>query len=81
MKVVEILKLSQNLLNLLQNACIKIEHVRYIGLYDEYVGFIKKGFKKSWAVSFLAEKYEISVRQVYYILKRFAEDCNLCAEG
>ena len=80
MKVVEILKLGQNWLNLLQKACIKIEDVAYLALYDEYMEFIKKGFKKSWAVSHLAEKYEISVRQVYYILKRFAEDCNLCAD-
>lgn len=81
MKVVEIMKLGRNWLEMLQKYCIKIEDVRYIELYEEYVEFFNKGFKKSWSVTHLAEKYGISERKVYYLLKRFFSDCNFDAVG
>jgi len=81
MKVVEILKLGQNLIETLQKACIKLDDVRFIGLYDEYCKLIEEGNKKSYAVMALAEKYGISERQVYYILKRFDSDCRISAAG
>lgn len=79
MKVVEILKLGQNILKTLQKARIRIEDVRYIGLYEDYQSFMNDGYKKSYAIAVLAERYNISERQVYYLLKRFETDCKVDA--
>lgn len=79
MKVVEILKIGQNILKTLQKARIRIEDVRYIGLYEDYQSFMNDGYKKSYAIAVLAERYNISERQVYYLLKRFETDCKVDA--
>ena len=79
MKVIEILKLGQNMANALQEMCVKLSDFDYIGLYDEYLGMMKHGMKKCYIVAFLAEKYRISERKVYYIIKKFSQDCNIGA--
>lgn len=79
MKVVEILKLGKNILETLQKACIRIEDVRYIGIYDDYQAIMRNGFKKSYAVAVLSEKYGISERKVYYLLKQLDSDCKIDA--
>ncbi len=79
MKVVEILKLGQNILKTLQKARIRIEDVRYIGLYEDYLSIMNDGYKKSYTIAVLSEKYNISERQVYYLLKRFETDCKVDA--
>lgn len=79
MKVIEILKLGRNFLNLLHDSCIKIEDVCYIPLYDEYKKIVENGGKVTYAVTFLSEKYKISERKVYYIIKKFDKSCNIRA--
>ena len=79
MKVVEILELGRNFIELLQESCIKVEDVRFIGLYYDYIDLIRQGNKKSYAVIVLSQKYNISERQVYYIIKKLSADCNLRA--
>ena len=79
MKNIEILKIGRNILDLLQQSCIRMDDVRYISLYDEYSSIMKKGVKKSYAVALLSEKYGISERKVYYLLKKFNADCKVDA--
>ena len=79
MKVIEILKLGQNIANALQEKCVKLSDFDYINLYDEYLGMMKEGLKKCYIVAFLADKYRISERKVYYIIKKFSEDCKIGA--
>ena len=79
MKVVEILKLGQKWLELLQNACISMKDCRFIDLYDEYEKMIEAGEKITYVVIILSEKYNISIRQVYYIIRKFSSDCNFDA--
>lgn len=79
MKVIEALKIGRDLLELLQDSCIKVEDCRYIGLYDEYCEFVRGGDKKGYAVAVLAEKYGISERKVWYILSRFGKECTVGA--
>lgn len=81
MKVVEILKIGQNLIETLQKSCVKLDDVKYISMYDEYTELINLGNKKSYVVALLSEKYCISERQVYYLIKRFDADCKIGAEG
>ena len=79
MKVIELLKIDQLVLQLLQESCVKVGDVRYVGLYEEYMRIVKEGWKVSYTVAYLAEKYAVSERQVYYIIKKFSEDCNILA--
>lgn len=79
MKVVEIMKLGRNLLEVLQDSCIKVSDTKYIDMYEEYERIVSSGEKSTYAVTFLSEKYNISERQVYYIIQRFSKDCKICA--
>ena len=79
MKVIEILKLSRIALEILQKSCVKIDDVRYIEMYEEYLRMQCEGYKKTYIVACLVEKYHVSERQVYYILNKFASDCNSLA--
>ena len=79
MKVWEIVKLGGNLLELLQKSCMSMDDCRYIGLYEEYKKLIVEGAKKSRAAVYLAKKYCISERRVYYLLKKFDKDCKVGA--
>ena len=80
MKVIEIMKLCRKCLDLLQKACIKVEDLRYMEMYEDYMRMAEEGCKKSYIVARLVEIYHVSERQVYYILKKFDADCKICAE-
>ena len=79
MKVIEMLKLSRCCLELLQKSCINIRDCRFIDLYDEYERMISGGEKISYVVAILSERYEISERQVYYVIRKFSSDCKIVA--
>lgn len=79
MKVIEILKMSRISLEMLQKACISVKDCRFIELYDEYERMVSLGEKITYAVTILSEKYNISERQVYYIIRKFGCDCNISA--
>ena len=79
MEVIEILNLNKELLKNFRQAGIRIEDVEYIELYKEYQSLYNKGEKTTYIVSVLADKYDISERTVYDIIKRFKSDCNLIA--
>ena len=80
MKVVEILKMGRIWLEMLQKSCIKIEDVRYLEMYEHYMKMVEDGCKKSYIIATLVELYHVSERQVYYIIKKFSKDCNICAD-
>lgn len=75
MKVIELLKIGQNMLETLQESCIRVTDVRFVEMYDEYVRMNADGHKKSYISAVLSEKYKISERQFFYIIKRLSQDC------
>ena len=79
MKVVELLKIGQNLLETLQKQCVKINDVRFIDMYEEYRAMREANNKTSYAAMVLSQKYNISERQFYYLVKRLEKDCNVVA--
>lgn len=79
MKVIEILELSTIFLKLLQNSCVKMGDYKYIPLYHEYMNIVGSGGKSTYAIAMLSEKYCISERQVYYLVKKFSADCKSLA--
>ena len=79
MKVIEILNLNKELLKKFQIAGIRMEDVEYIDLFNEYLALVTQGEKVSYIVATLADKYTISERKVYDLIRRFKSDCNLLA--
>lgn len=79
MKVIEILNLNKELLKIFRKVGIRLDDVQYIELYNEYQVLQKEGNKVSYIVAILADRYGISERKVYSLIKRFQSDCNLLA--
>ena len=79
MKVIEILNFNRELLKRLQAAGIRLEDARYIDLYADYTRLLDQGEKVSYAVAVLSEKYSVSERKVYAMVKRFQSDCKTLA--
>lgn len=79
MKVIEILNFNRELLKKLQDAGIRLEDYRYVDLYSEYIKMREQGGKVSYIVAILSEKYSISERKVYNLIKRFQSDCKMLA--
>ena len=77
MKVIEILNFNRELLKRLQAAGIRLEDARYIDLYADYTRLLDHGEKVSYAVAVLSEKYSVSERKVYTLVKRFQSDCKI----
>lgn len=78
MKVIEILNFNRELLKRLQAVGIRLEDARYIDLYAD-TRLLDHGEKVSYAVAVLSEKYSVSERKVYALVKRFQSDCKTLA--
>ena len=81
MKVIEILNFNRELLKRLHAAGIRLEDARYIDLYADYTRLLDRGEKVSYAVAVLSEKYSVSERKVYSLVKRFRSECNFLIFG
>nr|DAJ52905.1 MAG TPA: Middle operon regulator, TRANSCRIPTION.2A [Caudoviricetes sp.] len=75
MKIYELLEYNGELLKKLQEAGVRLEDARYIDLYSDYMDMYGHGEKVSYIVAVLAERYGISERKVYGLIKRFQSDC------
>lgn len=71
MKVIEILKISKEILEMLSENGIKTTDVKHLKLYSEYEAMIAKSLKVTYIVEHLSDKYGVSVAQVYRIIRRF----------
>lgn len=71
MKIVEIIKISKGILELLAKYDIQITDIKYLGLFSDYEQMLANGEKTTYIVEVLAERYRLSVSSVYRILKRF----------
>lgn len=76
MTICEILKFNRELLNRLRNAGIRLEDADYIDLFVDFNDMVGRGDKVSYAVAILADRYDISERKVYSLVKHFQNDCN-----
>lgn len=79
MTVFEILNFNRELITKLGRIGFRTEDCRYIDLYDEYVKMKRRGDKVTYIVLYLADKYGVSERKVYDIIKRFGSDCTEAA--
>lgn len=79
MTLFEALKFNRKPLEMLISLGGKQDDLRYIYLYSEYETMKDQGEKTTYTVAFLAQKYSVSERKVYDIIKRFGKHCTLCA--
>ena len=79
MKVIKILKLNRELLNICRTAGIRLDDVRYIELYNEYSRLLAEGEKITYIVAALSDKYGVCERTVYDLIRRLKAECNLLA--
>ena len=79
MKIIEIVKINRELLKNLHTAGVRIEDAKYIDLYADYRRMLANGDKVSYIVIVLSNKYAVSERKVYSLIKHFQSDCKLFA--
>lgn len=75
MKIFEVLNFHRELLKRLYASGVRLEDARYIDLHNDYSRMRADGEKVSYIVLLLAEKYAVSERKVYLLIKRFQSDC------
>ena len=79
MKIIEVLKFNRELIKRLKTAGIRLEDEAYVDLYTDYMALIEHGEKVSYIVAHLSDKYAVSERKVYVLLRRFHSDCKTLA--
>jgi len=79
MKIIEILNFNKELLNKMDDAGIRLDDYLYVDLYNEYQTMKKQGEKVTYIVAILSDKYGISERKVYGLVKRLNSHCKIHA--
>ena len=79
MTLFEALKFNREPLEMLISLGGKQDDLRFIDLYTEYEVMKKPGEKTTSAVAILPNKYSVSERKVYDVIKRFGKHCTLGA--
>ena len=75
MKIIEVLKFNRELIKRLKIAGIRLEDEEFVDLYTDYTTLLGHGEKVSYIVARLSEKYAVSERKVYMLIKRLQSDC------
>lgn len=76
MTIFEVLNFNRELLERLHRIGVRLEDTAYINLFVDFNNMIGAGDKVSYAVAVLADKYSVSERKVYSLIKHFQHDCN-----
>lgn len=79
MKIIEVLKFNRELIKRLKIAGIRLEDEELVDLYTDYTTLLNRGEKVSYIIARLSEKYAVSERKVYMLIKRFQSDCKTLA--
>lgn len=76
MKVIDVLRFNRELLEKIARAGIRLDDIRYIDLFSDYMAMKSQGEKITYIVSILAFRYSISERKVYSLIKHLQNDSN-----
>lgn len=71
----EILSFNKELLRRLSDVGIRTGDYKYVDLFREYLQMITAGNKTTYTVAVLSDKYQISERKVYDVIRHLSEDC------
>lgn len=75
MTVYEALKMCGGMIEALEKAGVKPSDHKYVALFEDYQRARKCGEKISYIVLCLAQRYGMSERNVYEVVKRMGSDC------
>lgn len=75
MTIFDILNFNRELLERLRRIGVKLEDTDYIDLFADFNNMVGAGNKVTYAVAVLADRYNVSERKIYSIIKRFRDDC------
>ena len=75
----EIIKLSKEPIDRLISVGFKPDDCRYVALYADYMKMHGRGEKVTYIVTLLSDKYKVSERKVYDLIKRFGRHCTIGA--
>jgi len=79
MTLFEILNFNRELITRLYSIGFKLHDFQFISLYADYQRLHALGEKTTYIVALLSERYSVSERKVYDIIRRFGMDCTPCA--
>lgn len=79
MKLFEVLNFYREPIKRLVLAGFRPDDCKNLDAYNDLRRMTTGGGKKSWAVKVVSEKYHISERKVWDIIKHFETDCTDCA--
>lgn len=71
----EILSFNKELLRRLSCIGVKTEDFWYVDLFEDYSRMRKAGNKTTYIVAVLSDKYAVSERKVYNVIRHLSEDC------
>ena len=74
MTIYEILSFNKELLQRLFNAGIRTSDCLYVDLFDDYTRMRAEGEKTTYIVAVLSDKYALSERKVYDIIRYLSSD-------
>lgn len=70
MTIYEALKISGGVIEQIERAGAKASDYKYLRMFEEYAEAVERGEKVSYVVAFLADRYNVSERTVYDVVKR-----------
>ena len=74
MEIISLLKLGENILELMSKNDIKVTDYKYISLYDKYLKLREERCKYWYAIKVLSEEYEISESAVCRLIRKFSKN-------
>lgn len=77
MTLYELISFHKELLHRLSDAGVRTGDYRYADLFRDYTEMIQAGYKVTYAVAVLSERYRVSERTVYALLRRLARNVKL----
>lgn len=69
--------MNASLLQLLNKNGVSVNDVNYIGIFDEFMEMKKQGLKVRYIAITLAEKYGMTDRSIFKIVKRMSQESSL----
>ena len=75
MTLFEILNFNKELIDRLISVGVKLDDCRYVTLYADYMKMRRRGEKVTCIVTVLSDRYKVSERKVYNIIKKFETNC------
>lgn len=66
----EALKLFGGVIDTLERAGARVSDYKYLRLFEDYAEAVGRGEKVSYVVAILADRYNVSERTVYDVVKR-----------